>query len=62
MGQIRNQWIVFVAGKFQILYATATEYFVTTNGGFGQRDTYIQKISDEEAWKLRGSKPKKPSK
>ena len=50
--EIRRQFIVEVNGKFQILFSTDTKYFITTNGGFGQRDLYIEEISDKEAWEL----------
>ncbi len=50
--EIQRSYIVEVNGKFQVLYSTKLEYFITTNGAFGQRDTYIEKITDEEAWAL----------
>ena len=36
-------------GNVQILYVTDHGYYITSNGGFGQRDMYIEKISKEEA-------------
>lgn len=36
-------------GNCQILYVTDHGYYMTSNGGFGQRDMYIQKIDKEEA-------------
>lgn len=51
--QIKDQWIVNVNGAWHILYFCAPDkYFITSNGGFGQRDLYIEEITKEEAWKI----------
>ena len=50
--EIRRSYIVQVRGKIKVLYCTTLEYFITTNGAFGQRDTYIEKIDKEDAWIL----------
>lgn len=37
-------------GKFQILYQTfEKKFYLSSNGGFGQRDMYITEASEEEA-------------
>lgn len=36
-------------GNFQVLYVTDHGYYMTSNGGFGQKDMYIQKIDKNEA-------------
>lgn len=60
--EIRRQYIVEVNGRFQILYSTATKYFITSNGSFNQRDFYIEEITDEEAWDLLEPKKKPQNK
>jgi hypothetical protein len=58
--EIRRIYIVEVNGKLQILYSTAIKYFVTSNGAFNQRETFIEEISSEQAWELLEPKGKKP--
>ena len=40
--------IVWYEGKIQILYVTSYGYFISSNGAFSQRDTYIKPINGEE--------------
>lgn len=48
--EVINQFIVKVKGHWQLLSCTAGDrYFITSNGGFGQRDLYFEEISAEEA-------------
>lgn len=48
--EVYSQYIVKVDGKWQILYATAIRYFITTDDG------YLKEVTDDEAWKLRDIK------
>ena len=51
--QILEQHIVVVKGSFQILSICKNgKYFITSNGGFGQREMYIEQIPESEALNL----------
>jgi len=56
--KIESTYIVRYVGKLQVLYVTdAGEYFVSSNGGFGQRDTYLEQITEKEAADLLNTTP-----
>lgn len=45
IGEISKTYIFVSQGAFQVLYETYSgEYYCTSNGGFGQRDTYIEVV------------------
>ncbi len=51
--EIKTQFIVNVKGSWQILFITENgDFYITSNGGFGQRDLYIESISADEAKQL----------
>ncbi len=50
--KVEKQFIVTRHGKWHVLYVTADKCFITTNGAFDQRETYIEEISKEEAESL----------
>lgn len=51
--RLLDSYIVRVDGKFQQLFLCIDgKYFITSNGAFGQRDTYIIPIIEDEALKL----------
>ncbi len=57
--KVKNQFIVTINGHWHIVYECHTInageqsiWFTTTNGAFGQRETYIEKITSEEAHEL----------
>ena len=55
--KVVHQWIFKdKAGKYQVLYECFGEdtirWFATTNGGFGQTDTELKRISVEEATQI----------
>ena len=50
--KIINQYIVSKSSKWVVLYETKYAYFITTNGAFGQRETYVEQIDGQEARRL----------
>lgn len=51
--KVIDQYIVKHEGTLQILFMCENQQcFVTSNGGFGQRDMYLEQIDLEEAAKL----------
>lgn len=51
--KVINQYVVYVQNKWQLLfYCGEGNYYITTNGAFGQRDWYLEIIPPSEAEKL----------
>lgn len=59
--EVQQTFVVHIKSHFQILFVTDHGYFITSNGGFGQRDLYIEAISQEEGQKILAMKTPNPA-
>lgn len=51
--KVVRTYIVFKECKHQVLYfCSENAWYITSNGAFGQRDTYITPVSPNEAKRL----------
>jgi hypothetical protein len=51
--EIIQQYIVYHAGRLQVLYRCEhDQWFITSNGAFGTRETFIERLDHHEAIKI----------